>query len=52
MGLAKIAASKLQRRKHYQSNEESTSQTNSLPPTSHGRCPMAKDKKKEEVKEG
>jgi hypothetical protein len=35
-GLAKTAASKLQRRKRHRSNKDSTSQTSSLPSASHG----------------
>jgi hypothetical protein len=49
-GLAKTASSKLQRRKRHRPNEESTSQTSSLPSTSHGKCIMAKDKKKKKSK--
>jgi hypothetical protein len=36
-GLAKTAGSRLQIRKHHRSNEESTSQTTSLPSASHGK---------------
>jgi hypothetical protein len=45
-GMAKLAAPKLQKRKRYRSNQNSTSQTSSLPSTSHGECLMAKGKKK------
>jgi hypothetical protein len=45
-GTAKSAAPKLQKRKWYRSNQNSTSQTSSLPSTSHGECLMAKGKKK------
>jgi hypothetical protein len=48
--LAKTAISKLQRRKCHRSNEEPTSQTSSLLSGSHGKCLMAKDKKKNEPK--
>jgi hypothetical protein len=43
-GMAKSAASRLQRKKHHQSNQNLTSQTSPLPSTSHGKCPMAKGK--------
>jgi hypothetical protein len=49
-GLAKTASSRLQRRKHHRSNEESTFQTSSLPSAIHGKCHMAKDKKKKPKK--
>jgi hypothetical protein len=45
-GLAKSAGSRLQIRKHHQSNQNSTSQTCPLPSASHGKCLMAKCKKK------
>jgi hypothetical protein len=44
--MAKSAGTKLQRRKRHQSNQNSTSQTTSLPSASHGECLMAKGKKK------
>jgi hypothetical protein len=43
-GMAKSAGSRLQRKKRHQSNQNSTSQTSSLPSTSHGKCLMAKGK--------
>jgi hypothetical protein len=45
-GLAKSAGSRLQRRKHHRSNQNSTSQTSPLPSASHWKCLMAKGKKK------
>jgi hypothetical protein len=48
--LAKTTASNLQRRKCHRSNEDSTSQTSSLPFTNHEKCLMAKDKKKKKSK--
>jgi hypothetical protein len=45
-GLAKSAGSRLQKRKHHRSNQNSTSQTSPLPSASHGKCLMAKGKKK------
>jgi hypothetical protein len=45
-GLAKSAGSRLQKRKHRRSNQNSTSQTSPLPSASHGKCHMAKGKKK------
>jgi hypothetical protein len=44
--LAKTAGSRVKRRKPHQSNEESTSQGSPLPSTIHGKCLMAKNKKK------
>jgi hypothetical protein len=44
--MAKIAGPKLQRRKRHRSNQNSTSQTSSLPSVSHWECLMAKVKKK------
>jgi hypothetical protein len=44
IGMAKSAGSRLQRKKHHQSNQNLTSQTSSLPSTSHGKCLMAKGK--------
>jgi hypothetical protein len=44
--MAKSAGTKLQRRKRHQSNQNSTSQTTSLPSVSHGECLMAKGKKR------
>jgi hypothetical protein len=50
-GLAKTTAWKLQRRKrHHRPNEDSTSQTRSLPSANHGKCFMSKDKKKKKSK--
>jgi hypothetical protein len=49
-GLAKTAASKLQRRNCHRPNEESTSQTSSLPSASHLKCLMTKDNKKKNPK--
>jgi hypothetical protein len=43
-GMAKSTGSRLHRKKRYQSNQNSTSQTSSLPSTSHGKCLMAKGK--------
>jgi hypothetical protein len=45
-GLSKSAGSRLQKRKRHRSNQNSTSQTSSLPSASHGKCLMAKVKKK------
>jgi hypothetical protein len=42
--MTKSAGSKLQRKKRHRSNQNSTSQTNSLSSTSHGKCLMAKGK--------
>jgi hypothetical protein len=42
--MAKSAGSRLQRKKRHRSNQNSTSQTSSLPYTSHGKCIMAKRK--------
>jgi hypothetical protein len=42
--MAKSAGSRLQRKKCYRSNQNSTSQNSSLPSTSHGNCLMAKGK--------
>jgi hypothetical protein len=42
--MAKSASSILQPKKCHQSNQNSTSQTSSLPSTSHGKCLMAKGK--------
>jgi hypothetical protein len=39
IGMAKSAAPKLQKMKRYRSNQNSTSQTSSLPSTSHGGMP-------------
>jgi hypothetical protein len=50
IGLAKTAGSSIQRRKCHRSNEESTSQTSSLPSTIHEKCLMAKGKKKKKSK--
>jgi hypothetical protein len=47
--LAKTSGLRLQRRKHHRSNEESTSQTSSPPSAIHGKCLMAKDKKKKKL---
>jgi hypothetical protein len=44
--MAKSDGSRLQRKKRHRSNQNSSSQTNSLPSTSHGECLMAKGKKK------
>jgi hypothetical protein len=44
--MAKSTAPKLEKRKRYRSNQNSTSQTSSLPSTSHGECLMTKGKKK------
>jgi hypothetical protein len=44
--LAKSAGSRLQRRMRHRSNQNSTSQTSPLPSASHGKCLMAKGKKK------
>jgi hypothetical protein len=44
--LAKSAGSRLQKRKHNRSNQNSTSHTSPLPSASHGKCLMAKGKKK------
>jgi hypothetical protein len=43
-GMAKSAGSRLQRKKHHRSNQNSTSQNSSLPSTIHGKCLMAKGK--------
>jgi hypothetical protein len=45
-GLAKSGGSRLQRRKRHRSNQNSTSQTSSLPSASHEKCLMPKGKKK------
>jgi hypothetical protein len=45
-GLAKSVGSRLQKRKRHRSNQNSTSQTSPLPSTSHGKCLMAKGKKR------
>jgi hypothetical protein len=45
-GMAKSADSRLQGKKHHQSNQNSTSQTSSLPSARYGKCLMAKGKKK------
>ncbi|WP_428025423.1 hypothetical protein, partial [Arcobacter sp.] len=45
-GMAKSAGSRLQRKKRHRSNQNSTFQTSSLPSTSHGKCLVAKGKKK------
>jgi hypothetical protein len=42
--MAKLAGSRLQRKKRHRSNQNSTSQNNSLPSTSHEKCLMAKGK--------
>jgi hypothetical protein len=44
--LAKSARSRHQKRKHHRSNQNLTSQTSHLPSASHGKCLMAKGKKK------
>jgi hypothetical protein len=44
--MTKLAGSRLQRKKRHRSNQNSTSQTSSLPSTSHGKCLMAKGKQK------
>jgi hypothetical protein len=44
--LAKPAGSRLQKRKHHRSNQNSTSQTSPLPSASHGKCLITKGKKK------
>jgi hypothetical protein len=44
--MAKSAGSRPHRRKRHRSNGNSTSQTSSLPSASHGKCLMAKVKKK------
>jgi hypothetical protein len=43
-GMAKSAGSRLQRKKHHRSNQNSTSQNSSLPSTIHGKCLMTKGK--------
>jgi hypothetical protein len=45
-GLAKSASSRLQRRKRHRSNQNSTSQTSPQSSAIHGKCLMAKGKKK------
>jgi hypothetical protein len=50
-GQAKTATSKLQKSKSHRLNEDSTSQTISLSYKSHGKCLMAKGKKKKKFKE-
>jgi hypothetical protein len=45
-GLTKSAGSRLQKRKRHRSNQNLTSHTSPLPSASHGKCLMAKDKKK------
>jgi hypothetical protein len=47
--MTKTVGSRLQRRKRHRSNEESTSQTSSLPSPIHGKCLMAKNKKPKKV---
>jgi hypothetical protein len=42
--MAKLAGSRLQRKKHHRSNQNLTSQNSSLPSTSHGKWLMAKGK--------
>jgi hypothetical protein len=42
--MAKSAGLRLQRKKRHRSNQNLTSQTSSLPSTSHGKCLMAKGK--------
>jgi hypothetical protein len=44
--MAKSAGPKLQKRKRHRSNQNSTSQNNSLPFVSHRECLMAKGNKK------
>jgi hypothetical protein len=44
--LAKSASSRLQKGKRHPSNQNSTSQTSPPPSVSHGKCLMAKGKKK------
>jgi hypothetical protein len=48
-GLAKSAGSRLQKRKHHRSNQNLTSQTSPLPSASHGKCLVAKGKKKKKL---
>jgi hypothetical protein len=48
--MAKTVGSSPKRRRHHRSNKESTSQASSLPSTSHGKCFMAKGKKKKKPK--
>jgi glycine cleavage system H lipoate-binding protein len=48
--MTKTVGSRLQRRKRHRSNEESTSQTSSLPSPIHGKCLMVKNKKKKKPK--
>jgi hypothetical protein len=49
-GMAKSAGSRLQSKKRHQSNQNSSSQTNSLPSASDGECLMAKGMKKKKPK--
>jgi hypothetical protein len=48
--MAKSADSRLQRNKRHQSNQNSSSQTSSLPYASHGECLMAEGMKKKKSK--
>jgi hypothetical protein len=48
--MAKSADSRLQRKKHHRSNQNSSSQISSLPYASHGECLMVEGMKKKKSK--